>query len=135
MTDRASIGRSLAGPVLVALGMALVLVALWSPASESSPPAAAPAQAAATLPEVTRGQALFIAKGCATCHRHAAVTTGRSLNVGPDLSRNAADPTFLRRWLQDSGAVRPGTAMPNLGLRPDEIEVLIAFLVGSTSPE
>lgn len=74
-----------------------------------------------------QGAALFRAKGCMTCHRHAAVDA-ISVNIGPDLSRYQADPDFLRRWLADPSAVRPGTQMPTLGLAPAEIEALIAFL-------
>ncbi len=76
------------------------------------------------------GQRLFTAKGCAACHRHAEVvasdTTG---HVGaPDLTDYRGDPDFLRLWLRDPQAIRPGTRMPDLDLSDDEIEALIAFL-------
>lgn len=39
------------------------------------------------------------------------------------------DAVFLRRWLSDPSAVKPGTDMPTLGLQPAEIDALIAFLL------
>ena len=93
-----------------------------------------------TLDPAEQGRALFQAKGCATCHRHAglnighvAVTDTVDLDLGqalgaPDLTHYTPDPDFVRRWLRDPAAVRPGTAMPNLRLSDDEIEGLLAFL-------
>ena len=87
-----------------------------------------------------QGRALFQAKGCATCHRHAGLNIGRvavtdtvDLDLGqalgaPDLTHYTPDPDFVRRWLRDPSAVRPDTAMPNLRLSDDEIEGLLAFL-------
>lgn len=77
------------------------------------------------------GQALFRAKGCVTCHAHAAAPPGPGIGVhiGPDLTGYRGSPEFLRRWLKDPPAVNPRTQMPNLGLRDDEIETLIAFLL------
>jgi cytochrome c2 len=80
--------------------------------------------------DAAHGQALFQAKGCASCHAHRAVahSRSRSYNIGPNLTNCRADPDFLRRWLRDPQAIRPNTAMPNLHLSDDEIEALIAFL-------
>jgi len=55
------------------------------------------------------------------------------LNLGealgaPDLTHYQPDPDFVRRWLRDPSAVRPGSNMPNLRLSDDEIEALLAFL-------
>lgn len=76
------------------------------------------------------GRALFLAKGCASCHHHAAVPGSGPLGGIdiPDLSAPHSDAVFLRRWLANPAAVRPGTAMPTLNLREDEITALIAFL-------
>jgi cytochrome c oxidase subunit 2 len=49
------------------------------------------------------------------------------------LSSRSYDPDFLRSWLKDPAAVRPGTQMPKLRLSAEEIEALIAFLVSESS--
>ena len=78
------------------------------------------------------GRALFLAKGCIVCHNHAAVAEARKpfadFSIGPNLTRLQANPDFLQKWLRDPSAVKPGTQMPTLGLRDDEINALIAFL-------
>lgn len=78
---------------------------------------------------VATGRALFMAKGCAICHRHdgAGEETG-VVGAGPDLTHYAPERSFVRTWLKDPQAVRPQTMMPNLALDDDEIEALIAFL-------
>jgi cytochrome c2 len=77
-----------------------------------------------------QGQALFLAKGCPTCHRHdiAVKNVDFSTEVGPNLTYYEPDPDFVREWLRDPSAVRPGTQMPNLNLTEEEIEALVAFL-------
>ena len=84
-------------------------------------------QEAVALSPAEKGSALFRAKGCVSCHRHAAVAEGGP-SIGPDLTAYEADAVFLRRWLADPAAVRPGTLMPDLALEEEEIEALIAFL-------
>jgi mono/diheme cytochrome c family protein len=75
------------------------------------------------------GRALFLGKGCAGCHRHAALSEPISgPAIGPSLTGYQADPDFLRGWLRDPQAIRPGSQMPDLNLSEGEIEALIAFL-------
>ena len=110
------------------LGLALLVV--------SAIPGVVPASGGvvATGGDAERGEVLFQAKGCATCHVHRRIP-GRTGEFGggypaaaPDLTRYANDPELLRRWLRDPQAVKPTTAMPNLDLSDDEIADLIAFL-------
>jgi len=76
-----------------------------------------------------RGRALFMAKGCIVCHRHESTAdVFKSSEVGPNLSNLKIDPDYLRRWLKDPSAIKPGTFMPTLGLSDSEIELLVAFL-------
>lgn len=92
---------------------------------------AAPDAAAATqLTPAEQGRALFRNKGCVTCHLNRRVEgESRVMDFGaPNLTDYSNDPDFLRRWLTNPSAVRPGTRMPNLHLSADEIESLIAFL-------
>jgi cytochrome c2 len=128
---------------LAALGLAMLALSAMPggapAATTSSSPATAttsssPATTAA-LADVDYGRALFSAKGCITCHRHAAVpgSGGIGDTEVPNLTNYAANPEFLRTWLKDPQAVRPQTWMPNLGLKQDEIEALIAFLSAKQS--
>ncbi|MBI4203355.1 MAG: c-type cytochrome [Chloroflexi bacterium] len=134
---------------LAALGLAFALLAAvgWAlaqrPAASMGIPAPtptasdAPAVGYATLRE--RGLLLFVAKGCTTCHQQQeAANRGypASVRFGPDLTdlpqRFPAHPgavDYLRSWLKDPSAIRPGTAMPTLGLSDEEIDALLHFLL------
>src|SRR6476469_7495153 len=128
MPNRAFASFTLAAFAALALVALAVVTAFPGSARIDAPaPTATPA---------LDGKALFLAKGCATCHRHAAVPTTNGVAIGPDLTHYTNSPDFLRRWLADPQSVRPQTApafgpsgtMPNLHLNPDEIEALIAFI-------
>ena len=123
------------------VGLALLLLS----ALPGQPATSAAQVAATTLPPIALaptaavtadrayGRALFSAKGCATCHHHAAVAGsgfGPDSNI-PDLTTYRWSAEFLHTWLKDPAAVRPNTDMPNLQLKLEEIEALIAFLSAS----
>lgn len=137
--------------ILAAAGSLMLLAALVirpaeAPAPETSPeaadssPPAAEMGVASLTPVVTgvasyrpelaaEGRALFQAKGCVTCHRHDAIVGQQGfLEEAPNLSDYQPDPEFVRQWLRDPAAVRPGAFMPNLNLSEAEIEALMAFL-------
>jgi len=63
---------------------------------------------------------------CLACHK----LGGKGGNVGPALDTigQRMNHQELAVWLKDPNAVKPGTAMPNLGLSPDKIEELAGFL-------
>ncbi len=88
--------------------------------------------AVATVPAIApanMGKALFVAKGCTSCHQHDEVPrTPMSLGVVPNLTHYEGNPEYLRAWLQDPAAIKPKTWMPNLHLSEREIEILVAFL-------
>lgn len=109
------------------LGTALLCLAL---AACGAVGAAKPAPTAfPTLTPEVRGQALFVNRGCGTCHVHSGVgNVEHSIGVGPVLSGYQGDEAFLREWLRNPAALRPGTAMPTIGLTEDEIDALVAFL-------
>ena len=82
------------------------------------------------------GKALFTAKGCAGCHTVEGVSRG---TLGPNLTHLQSRRTFagamfdlnterLRAWLRNPPEEKPGAKMPNLGLAPDDINKLIAYL-------
>jgi cytochrome c2 len=122
--------------VLAVIGLGLLLFSVL-PGHAATPGAQPPASAAAASApaavseaDIAYGRALFLAKGCATCHHHAAVANSGAGPGGefPDLTTYRWNADYLRAWLRDPAAVKPNTYMPNLGLRKDEIEALIAFL-------
>ncbi len=76
-----------------------------------------------------------MAKGCAGCHQHNAIANDSGIQIGPDLTTMTFDPAFLRDWLENPAAMRPGTEMPALGLDDSEIEALIAFLTAQPPEE
>ena len=64
---------------------------------------------------------------CVACH----AVGGKGGLVGPALDGVASriDAEYLDRWLANPQAVKPGTAMPNLGLTDDQRSELVAWLV------
>ena len=122
---------------LAVIGLALLLMSALPvqtaiPVVQPPPTAAAPTAAAPTPAledEIAYGKALFSAKGCVSCHHHAAIAGSGAFGEGnPDLTTFRWSAEYLRTWLQNPAAVKPNTYMPNLGLKRDEIEALIAFL-------
>lgn len=88
-----------------------------------------------TLPAMAqseRGQRLFVAKGCVTCHVHGAVSAvdNKSFEVGPELTPKRYEAAYLRRFLINPAIQRtPGRAeMPALGLSESELTALVAFI-------
>lgn len=79
-----------------------------------------------------RGHHLFVAKGCATCHR----IDGRSLSgqggPGPLLVPRKFQAEYLAAILANPALLPPSPhspfRMPNLGLDRQEIEALVAYL-------
>jgi cytochrome c2 len=75
------------------------------------------------------GRAVFIGKGCAACHQHSRVSLSvPGPVIGPNLTLYQGEESFLRSWLQDPQAARPGTRMPDPNLKDAEVEALITFL-------
>jgi mono/diheme cytochrome c family protein len=75
--------------------------------------------------------------GCSGCHRIPGVT-GSDANVGPPLEGLARrrliagrldnTPENLARWLRAPNAVKPGTAMPALGVSEEHARLMAAYL-------
>lgn len=77
----------------------------------------------------TYGRALFVAKGCSSCHIHSDLSVSvPGPFIGPNLTNYPNTPEFIHAWLKAPEEIRPETKMPNLNLSEDEIEALIAFL-------
>lgn len=97
----------------------------------ASVPGAPPAGAGDLAGE---GRHIYAAKGCSACH-------GTSLQggVGPNLQHVASAPKIagtlppgaesLKKWISDPAGVKPGTAMPKLGLTERELEAIVSYLM------
>lgn len=98
-------------------------------------PEAEAQQSSSRLAQTEIGAALFVAKGCTTCHRHEAIerTGDFYSNIGPNLTGLSFAPAYLQLWLQDPPAVKPNTKMPNLELSEAEIEALVSFLTNTAA--
>ncbi|MCL4544081.1 MAG: c-type cytochrome [Chloroflexi bacterium] len=91
-------------------------------------PVTAQQQAAAA-----RGKQLFLTVGCALCHTIDGVSNG---NQGPNLTHIATqpydhlpnDPAFLKRWIKNPQAIKPGILMPDLGLSDAQVNDIVAYL-------
>lgn len=94
--------------------------------------AIAPGSAAPAVQRpVDRGQQLFVAKGCVTCHVHAAVEGSGIVKTGPNLTPKRYQAEYLAKYLADPSIARtPGNqnVMPKLELKPTEIAALTAFI-------
>ena len=100
--------------------------------SNQEKPAASPVGPAAQL-----GKRDFMSDQCESCHTIAG-TAARGL-VGPNLTHLAtrtslaADmipntPYWLRRWITNPQAIKPGARMPDLGLPRSQIADIVAYL-------
>jgi len=86
----------------------------------------------APVPEVVRGEHLFVAKGCITCHVNREVVGRNLVSAGPELTGKKYPSDFLKKFLADPAAAMGKTAenfdMPNLSLAKNEIDAIAAFI-------
>lgn len=95
-------------------------------------PAAAP-----TDSDAAAGARVFASSGCALCHTVRGTLAGGRL--GPDLTHLAGRRTIaaaslpntrgnLAGWIANPQALKPGTQMPVMSLRPSELLTVVTFL-------
>jgi cytochrome c1 len=112
----------------VAAGCAVVVIA-WRHLQHEKPPTGCNGSPA-------RGRALVVAYGCASCHEiPGAAPLGL---VGPSLDHIATrayiagkftnEPIELQAWIRDPPRMKPGTAMPNLGVTDRDARDITAYL-------
>lgn len=85
-----------------------------------------------------KGQRLMAQYQCAVCHAIPEVP-GPAGNAGPPLEQFGRrsyiaggipnTPDKLTRWLDNPQAMKPGTAMPDLGVSPEEARHMAAYLL------
>jgi cytochrome c len=90
--------------------------------------------------DAANGRRLVIDKGCGGCHTVRGVSEATGV-IGPNLTNVALRPTLagetirnspetMVRWIMDPPALKPGTAMPKLGLTEEEARDITALLYG-----
>lgn len=124
-------------PVMAGVGL-LVLCAGLAFASYSSANAqakqavpAAGASAVTVEDPAAVGQQLFLAKGCVVCHTNDRALKSSAefgVNMGPNLTNYKNDPNYIHTVLKDPRAMNKAAQMPQLYLKVDEIEALVAFI-------
>jgi len=85
------------------------------------------------------GAQIIATKPCVGCHTIPGIP-GATGQVGPNLAGVAsrskiaggavsnAGPDDLKKWILNPPALKPGTAMPNVGLTDDEATKIVAYL-------
>jgi cytochrome c oxidase subunit 2 len=110
-----------------------------APSAPAAAPTAPPKPAAPAGANPADGAALIQQKGCGACHTIPGIP-GATGNIGPNLAGVASrtqiaggavpnnGPDDLKKWIMNPPALKPGTAMPNLGLTDDEATKIVAYL-------
>lgn len=92
---------------------------------------------APATPLVQAGYNYITTRQCAVCHTIAGTPAGG--RVGPDLThfasrRSIAAGTLpmgegnLYGWVEDPQSIKPGSKMPTIGLEPNELHAVVAYL-------
>jgi cytochrome c oxidase subunit 2 len=92
---------------------------------------------APTTPLVQAGYNYVTTRQCSMCHNIAG--TAASGQVGPDLTHLASRRTIaagtlpmskgnLYGWVEDPQSIKPGNHMPTIGLEPNDLHAVVAYL-------
>jgi cytochrome c oxidase subunit 2 len=90
-------------------------------------------------PLAKAGENVFMTEQCASCH--AIRGTAAVGTIGPDLTHLATrrtlaalmipnDRAHLTQWVDDPQSIKPGNKMPQLGLSPQQLRQVVAFMQG-----
>jgi mono/diheme cytochrome c family protein len=106
-------------------------------AAAQRPPTAPVTIAGAPPPDVDRGRTALYQYACNACHIIPGVT-GASVHVGPPLEGIASrqfiagtllnSPANMARWIMQTQQVKPGTAMPQLGVAERDARDMAGYL-------
>ncbi len=116
---------------------AVEAVATEAPTEVAEEPAAE-APAATGAVDVAAAESLFVGRGCGACHQVSGIPAAVG-TIGPELDGTVSRPQIaetldtsvdnMKAWLTDPPGVKSGTAMPNLGLSADDVDLLAAWLM------
>jgi len=84
-----------------------------------------------------RGKDLIGQYGCGTCHTIPGIDTANG-RVGPPLAgiadrifiagRLQNSPENIAKWIADPQSISPGSAMPNMGVKPEDAREIADYL-------
>ena len=96
------------------------------PAKAALMPIAVPAEAGAGGVAKASNRPLVFNQMCVACHSMG----GQGGSVGPALDGvgSRRDAAYLKQWLRDPQAAKPGARMPKLPLTDGQLDELVAFL-------
>jgi cytochrome c2 len=124
-------------PVLAGSVLTVLASVVLAGGCGSATPSRGDAASLAVVGDASRGRETIQAAGCGSCHRIPGVRNADAL-VGPPLdawSRRSFiagtlqnRPDNLARWLADPQEIRPGSAMPDLGLDDRQIADIVEYL-------
>lgn len=88
--------------------------------------------------EARKGQAVFLANPCISCHAIRGTSAGGTL--GPDLTHLASRSTIaagrapltrgqLAAWITDPQSMKPGVNMPTVPIEPQDLDPLLDYLM------
>jgi cytochrome c oxidase subunit 2 len=87
-------------------------------------------------PEALAGYKYVTSGPCSSCHTIAGTPAGG--NIGPDLTHLASRRTLaaampmnegnLYGWIEDPQSLKPGAKMPTIGLEPQQLHAVVAYL-------
>ena len=124
---------------LVALNPAFVSGKAGGTANQIGQSAAAAGPAVAPGSPAAEGAQIIATKPCGGCHTIPGIP-GANGTVGPNLAGvasrpkiaggavNNSGPDDLKAWILNPPGLKPGTAMPNVGLTDDEATKIAAYL-------
>lgn len=110
--------------------------------ADPGPDPAARVLSSPTREQVAEGRALFLARGCTSCHTFGNLDTGKTLQelrsvgfparLAPNLrfAKERMHRDVMVAWIEDPQLLSPGTMMPDLQLTHDEAERVADFLIG-----
>ncbi len=127
----ATAARSLSRRWWIGVGFAAALLAGCHPASGGEPSYQIPGASA------SRGKVALQRYGCGNCHMIPGIA-GATGMVGPPLIKWSQrtyiagevpnDPAHLMTWIQAPQSIEPGTAMPDLGVNPQDARDIASYL-------
>lgn len=124
---RSPLKRPFASSIATAALLAIALLTYQGAVAPAPPKAGATVAEQALPPELAKGMEVYKAQACSACH----VLKGTGSAAGPDLTTAGTnrDAEWLKRFVNNPAAVKPGSPMPPYqDLPEEELDALANYL-------